>query len=213
MPTSRSSPPAPRRSREEQQAQTRERLLEAARHAFAQAGYGGASIDRIVAEAGFTKGAFYSNFETKEAIFLELLSRHMASEAEQLERLVQGQKPVARILADLDLWLEDLNQDADWSLLSMELQLQARRSPSVATTYNRLVRQHRERLGRLVAQLFALSGRALPAPAPQIAAALIALAHGLALQGGKRPDAADPAGPLIQLVLRSLLAAAPKHPR
>lgn len=211
MPQPRPNPAIPRRSREEQQAETREKLLDAARHAFAQAGYGGASIDRIVAEAGFTKGAFYSNFESKEAIFLELLSRHMVSEAVQLEQLVQGQRPVSRILADLDRWLESLNQDADWSLLSMELQLQARRSTSVATTYNRLFRQHRERLGGLVAHLFALSNRELPAPAPQIAAALMALAHGLALQGGKRPDAADPAGPLIHLVLRSLLAAAPKR--
>ena len=62
-----------RLTRAQQQALTRERLLAAAERVLAGHGYGGASIDLITAEAGYSKGAIYSNFESKEAVFLELL--------------------------------------------------------------------------------------------------------------------------------------------
>ncbi len=59
-----------RLTRTQQQAVTRERLLAAAEQVFARHGYGGASIDLITSEAGYSKGAIYSNFESKEAVFL-----------------------------------------------------------------------------------------------------------------------------------------------
>jgi AcrR family transcriptional regulator len=61
-------------TRAQQQALTRERLLAAV---LARHGYGGASIDPVTAEAGYSKGAIYSNFESKEAVFLELLRVYM----------------------------------------------------------------------------------------------------------------------------------------
>jgi AcrR family transcriptional regulator len=199
-----------RLTREESRAQTRERLLQAARHAFARGGYGGASVDEIAAEAGYTKGAFYSNFATKEAIFLELLSRHMAGEAEQLARLVDADAPPAQILASLDLWLDAMNEDADWPLLAMELQLQARRSPEFAAEYDALQAVHRGRLGGLLRALFEKADRRLPAPAEDLAAGFIALAHGLVLQGTGPAGQGSQAGGLIKLLLRSLISAAPK---
>jgi AcrR family transcriptional regulator len=195
-------------TREESRAQTRERLLEAARHVFARGGYGGASVDTISAEAGYSKGAFYSNFESKEAVFLELLSRHMAAEAEQLSKLVGSGRNAGDILDSLDMWLTQMN-----ALLAMELQLQARRSASFAKEYDALYARHRDRLGELVARLFALSGKAPPAPAADLAAALMALAHGLVLQRTTYTKGGDPAGALIKTVLRSLIAAAESDKR
>jgi len=66
-----------RLSRPQQQAVTRERLLATAESVFSRLGYGGASVDLIAAEAGYSKGAVYSNFPNKEAIFLELLRLYM----------------------------------------------------------------------------------------------------------------------------------------
>src|SRR5258705_2961093 len=54
-----------RLTRAEQQTVTRERLLAAAEQVIARHGYGGASIDLITAEAGYSKGAIYSNFKSK----------------------------------------------------------------------------------------------------------------------------------------------------
>ncbi|RVT40335.1 TetR/AcrR family transcriptional regulator [Sphingobium algorifonticola] len=174
---------------------------------FAQDGYGGASVDTIAAAAGYSKGAFYGNFDSKEAIFLEVLERHMAAEAAQLSRLVDAGRTVGDILDSVDAWLDSMNADADWALLAMELQLQARRSPGFAVQHDALYARHRQRLGGLITRLFSMSGKRLPVPAEELAAAMMALAHGLVLQRTQYVDGSDPAGPLIKTVLRSLLAA------
>lgn len=53
--------------------ETRSRILEAAQNCFSRKGYDAASVSDICREAGITKGAFYYHFETKQALFLELL--------------------------------------------------------------------------------------------------------------------------------------------
>ncbi|WP_119696749.1 TetR/AcrR family transcriptional regulator [Microbacterium halotolerans] len=72
----------PTRSREN----TRARLLEAAAEVFAEVGIGGTSVEAICERAGFTRGAFYSNFETKDQLFLELSD---SAGRRQLERVRQ----------------------------------------------------------------------------------------------------------------------------
>ncbi|MDX2238907.1 MAG: helix-turn-helix domain-containing protein [Hyphomonadaceae bacterium] len=202
-----------RLTREETQHLTRERLLEAARRLLARSGFHGASVEAIAAEAGYTKGAVYSNFASKEAIFLELLGRHMRAETEELGRLVDGEIAPDRVIANVDRWLETMNADADWALVAIELQLHARRSPAFALEYDALYAAHRNRLADLLETVFARAGRQLPAPARAMAAGFIALAHGLVLEGARKPGEGDPAGPLIKTILRSLLAAAPEVER
>src|ERR1035438_2954546 len=65
----------PRRlTRAETRARTREQLLDAAAFVFARKGFAGASVEEIAESAGYSTGALYSNFESKEQLFLELLS-------------------------------------------------------------------------------------------------------------------------------------------
>lgn len=120
-------------SRAERHAQTREQLLDAARSVFAKHGYGGASIDRIAAEAGYSKGAIYSNFESKEAIMLALLERYADDEIAEFSRIMQLDS------TDLKTQLKDrlhtLNADLDWDVMTMELQLHARRNPAFAERF------------------------------------------------------------------------------
>ena len=70
---------------ERRRQQTRDHLLEAAARVFGERGYHGASLDDIAAAAGFTKGAVYSNFKSKEDLFLALLESRFASELEDLK--------------------------------------------------------------------------------------------------------------------------------
>ncbi|MEM7322104.1 MAG: TetR/AcrR family transcriptional regulator [Actinomycetota bacterium] len=71
-------PPARRRqSRAEQQAETRTRLLDAAESLFASSGIGQTSIEEICETAGFSRGAFYSNFEDRDDLVMSLLQRHL----------------------------------------------------------------------------------------------------------------------------------------
>jgi AcrR family transcriptional regulator len=202
-----SIPQRKRLTREESQAQTRERLLSAARDLFVRQGFGAASIRDIAEDAGYSQGAFYSNFETKEAVLLELLQRHMEGEAEQLSKvLALDGAPGADVLARLDRWAETLNTDADWSMLAIELQLHANRSPSFAKEYRAVLGAHQARLGALVAALFDRLGLAPPAAPDELAVAFMALAHGLAVQRIARGP--DPAGKMIMVFLRALVSSA-----
>ena len=58
--------------------ETRDKLFEAAARMFEQHGIGGASIEAIAAAAGFTRGAFYSNFESKDELIIAMLEDHVA---------------------------------------------------------------------------------------------------------------------------------------
>src|SRR3954454_11952758 len=70
-------PAAPRITRSERRAQTRAALLDAAAQVFVEKGFRGASVEAIAAEAGYTRGAFYSNFQSKEELFAELLQERV----------------------------------------------------------------------------------------------------------------------------------------
>jgi AcrR family transcriptional regulator len=69
-----SRPPKRKRlSSAEKKAATRAALLEAAARVFGRGGFYGASVEEIAEEAGFSRGAVYSNFESKEDLFMTLL--------------------------------------------------------------------------------------------------------------------------------------------
>src|ERR1700731_4572491 len=107
-----------RLTRGQQQALTRERLLGAAERVLAGHGYGGASIDLITAEAGYSKGGGYSNFESKEAVFLELLHLYMERDMAELERIVSLDPD--KLSVAVTGWLETMLSDRDCPLLVTE---------------------------------------------------------------------------------------------
>jgi AcrR family transcriptional regulator len=189
-----------RLTRAEQQAQTRERLLEAAERVLARHGYVGASIDLISAEAGYSKGAVYSNFESKEAIFLELTSIYMAHGMADLEKALDV--PPEKLSTALSQWLAALQTDNDCLLLVTELQLQARRSPAFAARYYSLQEEQTRSLANSLKRFFKASGTLMPMNAVDLAGALIAIAHGLSLQ---RPqsDTSTP-GKVIETMMKLL---------
>ncbi|WP_432734334.1 TetR/AcrR family transcriptional regulator [Ralstonia solanacearum] len=196
-----------RLSREESKSQTREHLLDAARRLFVRDGFGGASLRDIAQEAGYSQGAFYSNFPSKEAILLELLRRHMEAEARQLTAVLDAaDAPPGDVLAGLEAWAITLDQDTDWSVLAVELQLQANRSAAFAAEYRVVWEKHQSELAHFVAQLFSRLALIPPAEPLQLAASFMALAHGLALQ--RITTGQGPAGQMIMVFLRGLLASA-----
>ncbi len=80
-----------RRSREE----TRQKLLESALQVFARNGYERATVDEIVREAGFSKGAFYVHFETKEDLFWEMLEERISAQQDMFRQTLDGSQSVA----------------------------------------------------------------------------------------------------------------------
>jgi AcrR family transcriptional regulator len=192
-----------RLTRAQQRAVTRERLLAAAAQVIDRHGYGGASIDLISAEAGYSKGAIYSNFESKEAVFLELLRLYMERDMAALEQIV-GLHPDS-LSAVLTGWLETMNTENDCPLLVTELQLQARRSPAFAERYYALQERQTRILAKILERYFEAASTPLPMDSFDLARSMIALAEGLSLQRPpSEPGAPNPAGRIIDSMLKLL---------
>ncbi|WP_026873959.1 TetR/AcrR family transcriptional regulator [Inquilinus limosus] len=200
----------PRLNRSESQAQTRERLLESARRAFLSDGYVRARVDRIAEEAGYSKGAVYSNFDGKEALFLELLRRKFATELDGLRQLLDRFPEPDGLLAALRAHYEQ-NQDVlDFTTVSAEFLTQVGRGSAFAAEHAALYAGQRRALGELLTALFERSGLRLPVPSEELAAALVGMTLGLAVQRGADPASATPAlwGRAIELFLKGLLGLA-----
>src|SRR5271170_7047843 len=99
-------------------------LLDAAMELFAEQGYGATSIPDICTRAGLTKGAFYSNFPNKDALFLSLLDRSWERRAEWIRRAMPVGGELAGALDDRTR-VPDLVVDRQWTLVSMEFSLHA----------------------------------------------------------------------------------------
>jgi AcrR family transcriptional regulator len=109
-------------------AQTRARLLDAAARVYARRGFDGATLDEVAAEAGFTKGAVYSHFGSKENLLLALSEEHRAAQlAEQLELFDRERTSWERPLAGSARWMEILRDDPDRFRLFIELWVHAQR--------------------------------------------------------------------------------------
>ncbi|WES64274.1 helix-turn-helix domain containing protein [Microbacter sp. GSS18] len=128
--------PTPRREA------TRRKLLDAAAQVFAEVGLDAASVEAVCERAGFTRGAFYSNFETKEELFLELAGRvARARVAAVRERIgdLEGEADFASVPANaLDILQRILDVSFDdrvGVLLMSEIRNHALRSPDLAQAY------------------------------------------------------------------------------
>ncbi len=197
----------PRLNREESQARTRELLIEAARREIVKKGFALASVRDIADAAGFSQGAFYSNFPDKEAILLELVQRHQTEERARIEGYLAGaQGDASSAMAAIEKWAATINADPGFAVLAIELQLQALRSPKFATAYNELNRRHRRALGTLVTTLFDLFGKQVPGDASEIATSFIALGRGMAIMSGDGD--AQRGGQMIVTFLKALIASA-----
>jgi AcrR family transcriptional regulator len=174
------SSPWVRLTRAQQQAATRERLLAAAEQVIAREGFGGASIDLIALEAGFSKGAIYSNFKSKEEVFLELLRVYMERDMASLESLLR--LAPEQLNGAVTEWLENMHTQWDCPALVTELQLHARRSPEFAGLYYTLQERQIQMLASILKRYFKALSKDIPIDAKDLAGALIALAQGLSLQ-------------------------------
>src|SRR3954468_1511316 len=111
----------PPNSRARQKAATREALLAAGRTVFVRDGYHRASLDRVAAEAGFTKGAVYGNFATKADLLLAIYEERSEARAAAIAKAAARAKDLdhlrRRMVAD---WREVIEHERGWSLLLIE---------------------------------------------------------------------------------------------
>ena len=80
-------------NRKAKQARTRAKLMRSAAHLFCRRGLEQASVEDIATDAGYTKGAFYSNFKSKEELFLAMLDEKFGEHLERIEGALRTDEP------------------------------------------------------------------------------------------------------------------------
>lgn len=168
--------------------QTRRRLLDAAAKLFATKGIGETSIVDMCEAAGFSRGAFYSNFETKDDVVMALLEEQLASNSAELQATLDETGSPQSLYEALDPRVRRTNDPITGNpVLYVELMLYANRNPANA---ERLAARHeaaRASLRDFVVQISTLIGRDVPGDIDDAVTLLAAIDDGLALQAVLQP--------------------------
>ena len=184
----------PRLSRAEQNDRNRALLLAAARQVFLARGYHAATLEQIADEAGFSKGAVYSRFDSKADMFLALLMDRIAERAAQ-NAAAAGQLAHAGLPALLELAWRAERADPGWRLLVTEFRVHAARDPELNRRYAAAHETTVDGVASAVASVSGRNGHAPARPARQMAELLLAIETGLSLEQLANPGAVS----LLQL--------------
>jgi len=162
---------------------TREALIESAMAVFAERGYREASVDEIAERAGYSKGAFYWHFPSKDELFYALLEERVLGPWEDSIRLLESAPPDHDMAPEASrLFGELLRGERDFLLIQYEVWAQAVRDPKLRRRYLNRRRQLRTAFGRAIRARLEHLGAPSPPPGGEerLATIFIATALGLA---------------------------------
>jgi len=180
--------PSARLTRAERQAQTRERLLEAAATVFARQGFQAATVEEIAEEAGYSHGAVYSNFAGKEELFLAVFERYMTQRIDEVARATEIEGSFAeRARAAADQWMQRFTEDRATFLLHLEFMIHAARNPRLGKQLGQRMAALRLEIERRIGDREAETQSTLPLPAADLALIMRALGIGLAVEALNQP--------------------------
>ena len=183
----------PRRlTRDEQREQNRGRLLTAAEEVFLTVGFNAASVEDIAERAGFTKGAFYSNFANKAEIFYAVLERSIDVPAIAVESGVVPDDPLAEQAEQAGSAFGTVFlDDPAWSLLLMEFAIHVARNDELRDRFVERNRRIRVQMADLIDQHLSALGIELTVSPQTLATILFSLGSGVILDKVVDPEAID----------------------
>ncbi|RGE20741.1 TetR/AcrR family transcriptional regulator [Leucobacter sp. wl10] len=154
--------------------ETRARLLDAATEVFVEGGLQGSSVEAVCARAGFTRGAFYSNFSSKEQLLLALLEREFEQRAESLAVRARELEPTLRERsgcispAEAGRYVVEFFAPASdataWFVLETEFLLLAMRDPSIAPGHHEFMDRFYTSISGAVERVVSAAGRRFVIP-------------------------------------------------
>ena len=177
-------------TRADRQARTREELVEAADRLFTKNGFHATSVDAVADAAGYTKGAVYSNFESKEDLFFAVYERRVDRRIEDMEAMFAAADSTYGGLQDLIASLRH-TRDEGWLAVFFEFWAHVLRHPELRA---RFAEHHRRGMEPIVAahrRMAAERGTGLPEDAEKLAAAGLAMQTGLQLERLTQPELVD----------------------
>ena len=197
---------------------TRARLLDAAFDVFAEQGVRAASVETIAEAAGFTRGAFYSNFSSKEELFFALMEREKVMRLEQLDSGVeQFLRPLvgaggvelddADVIRTITRILELQSDDRRWWLVQSEFLLLALRDPAISADFLRYQDSFFQELTETVVAALASARRRFtidPEEGVRIIAELCANGEARALLSGDERPFAERLSQTVPAILLAL---------
>ena len=176
-----STKPRKRLTREESRAQTRAILIAEGRKHFLLYGLGGAVAEKIAEDAGYSRGALYSNFDGKEELFLAVIQQEQALNLNFLRSLLNDEPSGKKRLKKMRDAIADLMTDHDWIVLRAEFEVGALRSDPIRKSFVEAHRQQRRDGGELFRGLLQspdITSRLTP---DEFMTVMTNLAHGLAV--------------------------------
>lgn len=192
-------------TREEKKAETRQQLLDAAYRVFSTKGFFAASLDDVAAEAGFSKGAVYSNFESKEDLFFSLIEQHTDEQAAKLKAAVEPDASFgeqAREAGDqfvAEFWGDELGPS------DLEFRVCLARNPELRERAIPRVRAMRSAIAKLIEDGASERGMRLSMSPERLATLITAVTNGLALERLQDPESVpdDMYGQVLAMVFNA----------
>jgi AcrR family transcriptional regulator len=196
-----------RLTRDDSREQTTQHLLEAAQKLIAKKGLEAASVANIAAAAGYTRGAFYSNFDSKDDLFIELLRRDHRKDTDQLRALRSDALPLDELQSGTRKVCGQLYRDNQSFMIWTEARMLAARNARFRTKLNALMAEKRGQIADFVSYFYGRLGIAPPMPPEDIAMGFMSLAEGVKLYMVSSPAEMTPAtaGSLLGLFIDSLM--------
>jgi AcrR family transcriptional regulator len=184
---------AVRLSRAERREQTRQELISAAETCFVSQGFHASSVDQVAERAGYTKGAVYSNFASKEDLFFAVYERRVE---QMLTEVVPGLRQAGAAQAfdwGARAAIERRGRDDGWLAVFFEFWAHVLRHPELRDRFAAIHARALEPLADAVRALAADRGLALPADveAGQVVLAWNAMEVGLGLERLTQPQLVD----------------------
>lgn len=167
---------------------TRRKLLLAAEKIFARDGFEAARLEDIASVAGYTRGAFYANFEGKEDIFIALLEQWVGQRISEVNALIAQQETPAKLLRALREDYVQKIRNRRFSLLSLEFKLFALRHPEAHARLLASQRRLRASTAELLRRISRVTGRTLPVSYVAAAVGFGALSNALSLEHSVDPS-------------------------
>jgi AcrR family transcriptional regulator len=180
--------PSPK-TRRERQAETRSSLLGSAAKLFCRHGLEGTSVEDVAQDAGYTKGAFYSNFRSKEELFLVMLDERFSAQLERIDSLLGGdEEPGEEARHAARDFIRSLHGEEEWRRLYFEFVAYASRNEGFRRELAARHRALRARLAEIYRRWSADFPADPPFPIEDIAAMTDFMADGFLLDQLIDPD-------------------------
>lgn len=171
-----------RMTQEERKQETRKMLLDSAAEIFAQFGFHGASVDKIAEFAGYSKGAVYANFNSKEELFLALLEQKMKSHVDTIHQIMKQQHSIDHFIEKMDYYFDlDRQTNRVWSILNMEFLLYAMRQESVREKWTAMIVESVEQISGVIEKMMEQENRVSTLSAEELAWTILSLENGMAI--------------------------------